>query len=129
MHLPEDAVLVPAKFLEVRIWTISEKMTQDVGSFAAIEDKVQLRLGDVASQRLQEEPPCLAMHRMTVDEDSIHVEDDAAQLSSNHKISPANAELAGRVHAPCGVAEAAISLWLGAAKSPSVPGHVACAFS
>jgi hypothetical protein len=63
-------------------------MTQNVAPLAAIENEVQLGLGHVATQRMEKQAPSLAMHRMTVDEDAIHVKDDATQLSEAHECSP-----------------------------------------
>src|SRR5271156_6649575 len=61
LHLPEDAILAPAEFLELWIWAVSKKMTQDVAAFAAIENEAQLGLGHFASERLEKQTPSLAM--------------------------------------------------------------------
>ena len=90
MHLPEDAILAPAEFLELGIWTISEKMTQDVAALAAIKNEVQLRLRHLASEGLEKQPPGVAMHGVTVDKNAIHVKDDSAQLPGAHEVSPEN---------------------------------------
>jgi len=87
-HLAEDAILAPAKLLEFRLGAISQKMAEDVAPLAAIQNEIHLGLGYIAFQRLEKRAPSLAMHRMTVDENAIHVKDDAAQLSKAHEFSP-----------------------------------------
>ena len=87
-HLPEDAILAPAEFLEFRLRTVSKKMAQDIGAFAPIKNEIEIRVRYVASERLKEQTPRPSMHRMTVHQDAIHVEDDAAQLSRAHEFPP-----------------------------------------
>src|SRR5580700_4128587 len=96
LHLPKDVILAPAEFLEFWIWAVSKKMTQDVAAFAAIENEIQFGLGDRASQGLEKPTPSPAMHCMTVDQDSVHVKNDAAQRSSGHRLSPGNMRCASR---------------------------------
>src|SRR6266478_2617792 len=88
LRLAEDAILASAEFFEVRFLASSEKMAQDVAAFAAIQNKIQIGLGHFASKRLKKPAPSLAMHGMTVDEDPIHVKDDATQLFEAHELSP-----------------------------------------
>src|SRR5271165_3065697 len=91
-HLLEDAILAPAQLFELLIWTIPEKVAQNVGAFTAIENEVQLEVGYIPTERLKKLPPSLAMYRMTVDENSVHVKNDASQLpgSHRHEIFPVN---------------------------------------
>ena len=90
LHFPENAVLALAEVLEFLVRAVSKKMTQDVTAFAAIENEIQFGLRYMTSQRLKKPAPSLAMNRMTVDEDSVHIEDDAPQMSSIHRILPGN---------------------------------------
>jgi hypothetical protein len=76
-HSAEDAILAPAEFLKLRLRAISQEMAEDILPLAAIENKIHLRFGHVASQGLEKSAPSLAMHGMTVDEDAIHVKNDA----------------------------------------------------
>src|SRR5882672_96764 len=96
-HLPEDAILAPAEFLEFRLRTVSKKMAQDIGAFAPIKNEIEIRVGYVASERLKEQTPRPSVHRMTVHQDAIHVEDDAAQLSRAHEFPPGVARPASAV--------------------------------
>src|ERR1700678_4517678 len=86
-HLPKDAILAATELLEFRCRTIPEKVPQDVVALAAIQNKIQLGIGDFASERPEKLTPGLAMRRMTVDENSVHVKDDAEQLCA-HEVSP-----------------------------------------
>jgi hypothetical protein len=127
-HSPEDAILAPAEFLEFRSRTISEKMPQDIAALAAIENKIQFRLRDVASQSLEKLTPGITMHIVAVDEDAIHIKDDTAQVAGDHEISPGDmrcvesSPFAGR-----GAPGSALSPGREQA-SPSRPGQVICAF-
>src|ERR1700722_10968065 len=124
-HLPEDAILTSAEFFEFGIWTIPDKMTQNVAAFAAIENEVQLGLGHCSSKRMDKRAPSIAMHGMTVDEDAIHSKDDAVQSLGTHDVSPD--EILG-VSASCpplagrAARAACSSRWSGGVASQPSPG-------
>lgn len=50
-HLLENAVLVPAKFFEFGVRTVSQEVAQDVTGLAAIQNKVQFALRRFAPER------------------------------------------------------------------------------
>jgi hypothetical protein len=51
-------------------------MPQDIAALAPIENEIQFRLGDVASERLEKQAPGPAMNAVTVDQHAIHIKDD-----------------------------------------------------
>jgi hypothetical protein len=57
LNLAENAIFSPAEFFDLFDWTIPQEMTQDIGALSAIENKVQLGVGDIASEYVQKQPP------------------------------------------------------------------------
>jgi hypothetical protein len=79
--LLEDAIFAPAEFFDVRVGTVPEKMAKDVAALAAIEDEIEFRVGDLPAQGVEKLAPGFAMGGVTIDEDAIHVEDNAAEVA------------------------------------------------
>src|SRR5580700_151057 len=90
-HLPEYAIFALAEFLELEVRTVPKKVPQDVAALAAIQNEIQFGLRHLASEGLEKQPPSLAVHCMTVDEHTVHIKDDTAQLIHDEvaKLRPA----------------------------------------
>ena len=84
----KNIVLPSTQLLKLRIRAVAEKMSQDIAALAAIQNKIQLRLGHFPSQRLEKLTPRCAMHRMAIHENTIHIENDSAQRPGFHDDSP-----------------------------------------